>query len=111
MTVFSISATNVGRFDFLSIFLLLFSQIFAIIFPLFAAVKCLERVFELKNAVVPTIAVNGLMLVFTVFFGNKLFTVLDITTNYLSYFLLFVSVAITALLLIIPRRKNEVLKS
>ena len=110
MTVFFISATNVGRFDFLSIFLLLFSQVFAIIFPLFAAVKCLERVFGLNSAVIPTIAVNALMLVFTVLFGNKLFTVLDITTNYLSYFLLFVSVAITALTLILPRRKNEVIK-
>lgn len=107
MTVFGVSGTNVGRFDFMAIFLLLFSQVFATIFPIFSSVKCLERVFGCKSAALPTAVVNAVMLAITAFFEKKLFTVLDLTTNVLSYFFLFVSVAVTLFLVILPRRKNE----
>ena len=106
-TVFSISAANVGRFDFLSIFLLLFSQIFAVVFPLFAAVKCLERVFGLKTAAAPAVVVNALMVVYAIVFGKKLFLVLNLNANVLSFLFLAVTIVPTAILLLLPRRKNE----
>lgn len=109
-TVFSVSAANVGRFDFLSIFLLLFSQIFATVFPLFASTKCLERVFGFKSAKIPAAIVNVLTFSYTLIFGKKLLGILDFNANVLSYFILAVSVAITLVFVMIPRSKNEILK-
>lgn len=109
-TVFAISATNVGRFDFFSIFLLLFSQVFATVFPLFAATKCLERVFGLSTAAIPAAIVNALLFIFTIFFGKRIFAVMAFAENFLSYYLVAVSAAITLLAILIPRRKNEVIK-
>ena len=107
-TVFTISATNVGRFDFFSIFLLLFSQIFATIFPLFASTKCLERVFGFKSAKIPAVIVNGITFLYTLFFGKKLLSVLDFNANVLSVFILFTLVVFTLLFVMVPRSKNEV---
>lgn len=110
-TIFSVNSTNAGRMDFVAIFLLLVSQVFAIILPLYFCTDCIKQVFDLKSPLIPAIAVNAVIALFSLFFGNKLQSVLHFSTEYLSYFLLFVSVGVTILLTIFFRgRRNEVQK-
>ena len=107
ITVFSVNATNAGRFDYIAIFLLLVPQIFSIIIPLFFCTDCLKEVFGAKSRLVPSICVNAGLALFTFLFGHKFNTLLTFTADYLSYFFLFTAVVITVLLLFIPKRRTN----
>ena len=111
VTIFSVNSTNAGRMDFVAIFLLLVSQVFAIILPLYFCTDCLKQAFDLKTPLVPAICVNAVIALFSLFFGSKLQNVLEFSTKYLSYFILAGSIGVTVLLTIFFRgRKYEVQK-
>lgn len=106
MTIYSLSIANAARFDYIAIFLLMFPQVFAIILPIYLATKCFERAFGLKTSIVPAIAVNLLLTVFIVIFQGKLFSVLSVMTDVLSYVFLFFGYVVPVLLLFIPEVKT-----
>ena len=108
ISVFGVTATNVGRFDFLAIFSILFSQVFAISLPLMLSSKSLERVFGCKSALLPSLIVNVAAAVLLIVFGKKPFLTQKFYTDNLPYFFFGVSAIVTAFLIMIPRTKNEV---
>ena len=109
MMVFSVNATNAGRFDFIAIFLMLFSQVFAIILPLQICTDCLKYIFNARSRFYPSLLVNSALAMTALFFGNKFEIALSLGSRYLPFFFLFVSVAIPLVLTLIPkRRENEV---
>lgn len=86
ISIFSVTITNLGRFDYIAEFILLFLQIYAVILPVFFSTKCLERTLGTKKAVIPCLIVNGLIIITMIIFGNRPFNVLNFTQNYLSCF-------------------------
>lgn len=106
LTIYSLAIANSARFDYIAIILLMFSQVFAIILPVYLATKCFERAFGLKKALIPAIIINLLLAVFTVVFTEKLFTVLSFMSNYLSYVFIFFGYVIPFALLFIPKEKK-----
>ncbi len=106
LTIFSIAIANATRFDYIAIFLLLFSQVFAIILPIFLCVKCLETAFNIKNAMIPTIIVNTLLFVFLIVFSNMLFRVFNVLVNVLGWIFIVCGYLLPFLLLLIPKGDN-----
>lgn len=97
------------RFDYVAIFLLMFSQVFAIILPIYLSAKCFERAFALKKSLVPAIIINAGLCIFSIIFSGKLFKVLGVISNYFGYVFIFFGYVVPLLLLLIPKRgKNEV---
>ncbi len=88
MCVFSVTVTNIGRFDYIAVFILLFVQIITIILPVFFSTKCLERTLGTKKALIPCLIVNGLLAIGIMLFASTPFSVLIFTREYLSYFYL-----------------------
>ena len=109
MMVFSVNATNAGRFDFIAVFLFLFSQIFAIIIPLYFCADSLKTAFGFKSRLVPSVVVNAALALLSFFLGNRFQAALDMSAEYLSYFILIVSVGGSLLLTLVPKRsENEI---
>lgn len=106
LTIYSLAITNSARFDYIAIFILMFSQVFAIILPIFLATKCFERAFGLKRALIPAIIVNAALAIFTVIFTGKLFEILAVISDYFSYAFIFFGYVIPFLLLLIPKEKK-----
>lgn len=98
-TVFSVNATNAARFDYLSVFFLLFAQVNAVIFPLFVSAKCLERVLGVKKSLWCALAVNLAAAIAIFFFSEKTFLLQNLTEKYLSYFFAFVAFVLTPVML------------
>ncbi|MBR7136114.1 MAG: GerAB/ArcD/ProY family transporter [Clostridia bacterium] len=107
MTIFSVAIANAARFDYVGIFLLLFSQVFAIILPVFLSVKCFERALSLKNSLWPAIIVNGALAIFVTVFDNKLFTVLDFIVKSLWPVFVLFGYLLPPTLLLIPKIPSE----
>lgn len=107
LTVYSLAIANSARFDYIAIILLMFSQVFAIILPVYLATKCFERAFGLKKALIPAIVINLSLAIFTVIFTGKLFSVLSFMSKYLSYAFIFFGYVVPLLLLFIPKEKHE----
>lgn len=107
LTIYSLKLTNSARIDYLAVFLLMFSQVFAITLPIYLSTKCFERAFGLKKALIPAITINACLAVFTVVFRGKLFTVLKVFSDYLSYVFIFFGYVLPATLLLIPKEKKH----
>ena len=107
LTIYSLELTNSTRIDYLAIFLLMFSQVFAITMPIYLSTKCFERVFNLKKALFPAIIINLFLAAFTFVFRGKLFTVLNIFSTYFSYVFIFFGYLLPLLLLFIPKETTK----
>jgi len=84
--IFSVALQNVGRFDYLAMFLISLGGIVAVSFPVVTSVKLFERVFGISKATIPAIAVNAVLLVATYLFSQKNMAIVGLYRNYLSPF-------------------------
>lgn len=108
MTVFTTKVINVGRFDYLASFMLLFSGVYSICLPIYAATKCFEHAFGFNKALIPAIAVNLVIAALLIFFENKYFSFLSFSKKYLNAFFAFMAYFLPLLFLIgIKRKKSE----
>lgn len=86
VSIFSVTLVNVGRFDYLALFLLVLSGAFALSLPVFAATKCFGRTFETRKTTIPAFIVNGLLMVAVGLYSSKLDGIMEFFQNYLSPF-------------------------
>lgn len=86
VSIFSVTLVNVGRFDYLALFLLVLSGVFALSLPVLAATKCFFRAFGATKATVPAIVVNGLLLAAVGMYSSKIDAVIEFFQAYLSPF-------------------------
>ena len=98
---------NVGRFDYLGIFCILLSGIFALSLPVYFASLCFRRVFEVKfKLLVPTV-ISLVIFLFVIFTAEKLNTVQNIIQSYLGIFTFILSNVIPVIALLLRSRRNE----
>lgn len=86
VSIFSVTLINVGRFDYLALFMLMISGVFAISVPVCASVKCFGRAFQTGKTLVPSIIVNALLLVCVAMFSSKLSFIIEFYQNNLAPF-------------------------
>lgn len=86
VSIFSVTLVNVGRFDYLALFLLVLSGVFALSLPVLAATKCFFRAFGATKSTVPAIVVNGLLLAAVGTYSSKIDAVIEFFQAYLAPF-------------------------
>lgn len=86
VSIFSVTLINVGRFDYLALFMLMISGVFAISVPVCASVKCFGRAFQTGKTLVPSLLINALLFVCVAFFSSKLNYIIEFYQNKLAPF-------------------------
>lgn len=81
---YSLVLSSIGRFDFLAIFLLITSTIYALTIPILYSVECLSDTFNFKKKIVPALIINGL-LILSLLFTDKYFSLI---MNFIQKYLL-----------------------
>ncbi len=106
--IFSVTLQNVGRFDYIAVFLIALASVLSVSFPIVTSVKMFERVFPAKNAFIPALVINVLLLAATYLFAQKYQLIVEIYQKYLYPLFIFVFILP---LLGLKRRKNEKLQT
>ncbi len=107
MSKYSITLSNIGRFDYVGTLLLSFASIFLIAMPLMFSSSMLKRTYDFKKSYTAPLIVNGLALVLTLVFENGFFDVLHWFQNYGIYLLILFTYVIPIITFIVYRRKNN----
>ena len=99
-----------GRFDYFGIVLILFSNFFAMILPLFFACKILDRIFEVKYKWISALIVVAFSFTVVILFSDYFASIENFIINYASgYFLVLGNVlpALSPLLLLKNKQYKE----
>lgn len=99
-----------GRFDYFGIVLILFSNFFAMILPLFFACKILDRIFEVKYKWISALIVVAFSFTVVILFSDYFASIENFIINYASgYFLVLGNVlpALSPLLLLKNKQCKE----
>lgn len=89
VSIFSVTLINVGRFDYLALFILTISGVFAISVPVLASVKCFGRAFQTRKTVIPSIVVNLALFISVAVFSEKLDAIVSFYQEKLFPFFIF----------------------
>ena len=106
--IFSVTLQNVGRFDYIAVFLIALASVLSVSFPIVSSVKMFERAFSVKKAFIPALVINAVLLIATYLFAHKYRLIADIYRKYLYPLFIFVFILP---LLGLKRRKNEELQT
>jgi len=104
---------NLGRFDYIGIFMILFSNMFALCLPIYFASKLIDYIFSIKKLWISPIIVVGIQLIITLFFYEYFVSIQAfMTTSFAFYFFALGNVIPIIITLITLRRtKYEIKKS
>ncbi|MBQ9781723.1 MAG: GerAB/ArcD/ProY family transporter [Clostridia bacterium] len=105
MSKYSITLSNIGRFDYVGTLLLSFASIFLISMPLMFSSSMIKRVYDFKKSYTAPLIVNGIALALTLIFENGFFNVLSWFQNYGIYPLILFTYLIPIITFIVYRRK------
>lgn len=107
MSKYSISLSDIGRFDYLGAFLLSGINVFQVCLPLIFASILLSYCFNFKNKVIPALIVTVLETLFSVLTQNDFFKSLNFIQNYAVYFFI-VMTYLLPIIMLLKRRKTNV---
>lgn len=97
---------NLGRFDYIAIFLILFSSVIALSIPLYFSNRLLKKAFNVKKEWPFALGICLLILIFFTFFNEYLASFEYFATNVFGYFCLVLGKIFPILLCIIKGVKN-----
>ena len=106
MSKYSITLSNIGRFDYVGTLILSFASIFLIAMPLMFSSSLITRVYSLKKSYTAPLIVNGVALLLTLVFENGFFNILKWVQNYGIFILIAFTYVIPLLTFAIYRRKK-----
>ena len=111
MSKYSITLSNIGRFDYVATLLLSFASIFHIALPILLSSSILKRVFKFNKSYISPLIVNLTACVLCLVFENGFFNLLNWFQNYGILFLIIFTYLLPCLVYILYRRdKNETQK-
>ncbi len=79
---YATAVNNTGRFDYIGIMFVVFSQIFAISLPLYFATFCLSKVFNFNSKLIPAIICNGILFIIIAFLHQYFKSIEDFIMDY-----------------------------
>lgn len=86
---YSTVINSIGRFDYIAILLLLFSNIFAISLPIYFAVKMLQGIFPIKQKWIFPLCITSAYAILLLFFNEFFYSIEQFMLSYANgYFLL-----------------------
>lgn len=105
---YATAVNNTGRFDYIGIMLIVFSQIFAISLPLYFATFCLNKICGFKNKIIPALISVGILFIITAFLHQYFKSIEGFIINYGGIFYILFCNILPALspLLTIKEKKN-----
>ncbi|MBO5851856.1 MAG: GerAB/ArcD/ProY family transporter [Clostridia bacterium] len=107
MSKYSISLSDIGRFDYLGAFLLSGINVFQVCLPLIFSSILLSYCFNFKNKIIPALIVTLIQVVFSLLTQNDFFKSLSFIQNYAVYFFILMTY-LTPLIILLKRRKNGI---
>ena len=84
MSIFGVTLVNVGRFDYVALFLLAMTGAFACALPILIATKCLTDAYSLKNGIIPAGVITLFLVIIIALFSSKYEEVLNFSTKYFT---------------------------
>ncbi len=106
MSKYSIALSNIGRFDYISAFMLAAMCVFQTCLPLLFANLCLNKCFNFKRPFVAPIIVVAIEVAFTILTENSFITTIEFFSNYLIWFFVIMNYLLPFILYLTTRRKN-----
>jgi hypothetical protein len=99
---------STGRFDYLAIMLLLFSNVITISLPLFFCCKILERIITIKNRFIMPVIVSALSLLVNVLISEHVYSMQKTLITFFGIFYFFMANVFPIIIILLgKRRKNE----
>ena len=86
MSIFGVTLVNVGRFDYIALFLLTMTGTFACGLPMVIATKCISEAYSTKNEIIPSAIITLFLAIIIALFSSKYEEVLSFLTKYLTPF-------------------------
>ena len=107
MSKYSITLSNIGRYDYIASLLLSAINVYQTALPLLLAVIALNNTFNFKNKFVSPIIVFSIITVMTIFMQNLFFPSIEFTQKYLTYFFIVMTYFIPTLLFLLIKRREQ----
>ena len=102
---------NLGRFDYIGIFMILFANMFAICLPIYFSSKLLEYIFSIKIVWLAPVIVVAIELIITLCLYEMSVSIEQFMTSYFTiYFFIFGNLAPIIISLISLRRNKHAIK-
>lgn len=104
---YSVSVNNIGRFDYVAVFFLLFTGAVSMALPLYFATECFVRFFHLKNKLWTAVAINAVMFVIIYLLAPFIDTAMRLVTGYFGWFFLLMGYVLPIFTLFLRGEKHE----
>ena len=111
MSKYTAFLSNTGRFDWISIFVLLIGIFLNAAVMLYAASECIRQAFELRNNYLSGFICGGILFVLLALFGQQFPIVYDIYTKYLNYFIIIFQIILPLILPLLALRSRRKAKA
>lgn len=106
MSKYSVTLSNIGRFDYLATLLIITANVYALALPLAIASNLLTQIFNFKNKYIAPLIVTIISLTLTIIFEHGFYANLDFCQNYLVWFLMAVTYILPIITALLLRRKH-----
>ena len=110
MSKYSVTLSNIGRFDYLATLLIIMANVYELALPLVIASSLTKSLFSIKNKYLAPLIICALSLTITLLTQHGFYQYLDVMQNYGIWFLLVITYVIPIIMFIknlLLRRKNE----
>ena len=109
MSKYSIALSNIGRFDYISAFMLAATSVFQVCLPLLLANMCLNDCFEFKSKFVSPFIIISLEIAFAILTEHTFISSINFMSKYLVYFFIIMTYILPILLYyLFGRKKHEI---
>jgi spore germination protein KB len=98
---------NLGRFDYIGILLILFSNMVALSLPMYFSCRILNRLFNIKNKWIAPILVVGCQLAILLIFGRHFASIEYFMETFAGYFFIIMANVLPIFSVFLTRRKNN----
>ena len=106
MSKYSIALSNIGRFDYISAFMLAAMCVFEVCLPLLFANLCLNKFFNFKRPFVAPLIIIVLEVAFAILTENVFLSAINFFSNYIVWFFIIMNYLLPLIFYLKTRRRN-----
>lgn len=107
MSKYSIALSNIGRFDYISAFMLAAMCVFQVCLPLLFACTCLNECFSFNRKFIAPVIVITLELAFSILSQNDFLTTIDFISSYVTWFFILMNYVIPLTICLVYKRREK----
>lgn len=107
MSKYSIALSNIGRFDYISAFMLAAMCVFEVCLPLLFACTCLNECFSFRRRFIAPVIVITFEVAFSILTQNDFLTTIDFISSYVTWFFILVNYVVPLTIYFIYKRSKK----